>query len=684
MKRILFLVCLLAIVVLAACQQTSTALPTSQSLPSATAQPTTTPTIAFTPTNSVTPESSATPTATPEPQLALVGTKIPAGTMAIDAENAKDMRGLAVWGEGNTQQMIYSQDGQHLFQITSLEYRTFDAKTLSLLNAIPLPEGTSLAKVSPDGKWLATYEDTAKRLYFNRIEDDILTSQSDYSVSISTMSFSFDGRFFVGGNWKGFYVFDLTGEPEFFKKTPLTYEDKWGTEKDIEIASDGQTVAIGFYGGIQVWDVAEPRLLFALEDKALSNPVFSPDGQHLAVNNRDYRSTNIYSIIDGTILGFIKGGWLTHISFSSDSQRIAVGTGTEITVRDFQTFQALRDWAAHDSIITDIALSPDGEQIISRDNDGNISLWDVSQPESSEATQNTTPLANYTGSAFGEITQIHYSNETDQLAVLHGLIGEYQVKILNGENGIIEQSIIADYNGWNGMAFLPDGKTMVLLASYDDTGESKLIKFINVLDGTIEFEQKVTSDPFILVPSDNGKYFAVAESDYSTDVHKIEVFSTTDRTLINTFPVQAHYLAISSDGKFLASREINGDTILWDIESGEQLPILMDNSNTLAISPDGKTIATHSVWDIESGKRLLSINGNNGSLLTAVTYSTSGNLLLAGYEDGSILIVDTANWKKLVSLTGHRGKIVGLLSSEDEKRLYSASGDGTIRVWGLP
>jgi WD40 repeat protein len=48
-----------------------------------------------------------------------------------------------------------------------------------------------------------------------------------------------------------------------------------------------------------------------------------------------------------------------------------------------------------------------------------------------------------------------------------------------------------------------------------------------------------------------------------------------------------------------------------------------------------------------------------------------------------IWIWDTANWQVKEKLAGHTGEIVELAFTSQEKKLLSASSDGTVRVWSL-
>ncbi|NEP30976.1 MULTISPECIES: hypothetical protein [Moorena] len=108
---------------------------------------------------------------------------------------------------------------------------------------------------------------------------------------------------------------------------------------------------------------------------------------------------------------------------------------------------------------------------------------------------------------------------------------------------------------------------------------------------------------------------------------------------------QIYDIAISEDSNILVA-SVDKTVKLWDINSGEELAILESHSApilTIAISSDGKTIAsagsdkTIKVWDVESRQLLRTLSGHDG-WVWSVAISPDGNTLVSGGEDGTIRI----------------------------------------------
>ncbi|CAO3656823.1 unnamed protein product [Mucor hiemalis] len=61
----------------------------------------------------------------------------------------------------------------------------------------------------------------------------------------------------------------------------------------------------------------------------------------------------------------------------------------------------------------------------------------------------------------------------------------------------------------------------------------------------------------------------------------------------------------------------------------------------------------------------------------------SKHYLFSGSQSSQIHVWDLQTFTLVTILKGHRGSVLGLTLSEDEKYLLSTSGDGTVRVWNI-
>ena len=146
-------------------------------------------------------------------------------------------------------------------------------------------------------------------------------------------------------------------------------------------------------------------------------------------------------------------------------------------------------------------------------------------------------------------------------------------------------------------------------------------------------------------------------------------------------------IAISFDGKVLASGAADKTTRLWDTESGAILHTLEGHSNYVygvAFSSDG-TLATGSsdktirLWNSRSGALLKVLEGHTSGV-RAVAFALEARILASGSSDNTIRLWDVHSGQTLRVLHEHTEWVYAIAFSLDGM-LASASADCTVCIW---
>jgi len=153
-------------------------------------------------------------------------------------------------------------------------------------------------------------------------------------------------------------------------------------------------------------------------------------------------------------------------------------------------------------------------------------------------------------------------------------------------------------------------------------------------------------------------------------------------------------LAFSSDGKTLASAGFSEGTILWDAATGKEIRRLpryqvggricfAPDSDTLvsAYVPDqGKPGAKINLWKATTGEKTGELAGHNRQVL-CIAISSNGKLLASGSEDRTIGLWDLPSRRMKSTIRLPKDSVACLAFSPDGRVLAAGGPEGTIRRW---
>jgi WD40 repeat protein len=115
---------------------------------------------------------------------------------------------------------------------------------------------------------------------------------------------------------------------------------------------------------------------------------------------------------------------------------------------------------------------------------------------------------------------------------------------------------------------------------------------------------------------------------------------------------------------------------------------LLGNVASLALTPDGKCLATADfdgnihLWQVRQGKQLLTFQGHT-NWVTSVSFSPDGQTLVSGSYDTTVKLWDVRTGICLRTFTGHPMGVYSVAFSPDGQTLVSGSSDRTVKFWHL-
>ena len=653
-----------------------------------------TPTLTFTPT----------PTLVPTPVLPVsIGTSYPSPRLAISTQNANQIKELARWGTPPIYRWIYSPDGKSLIGSSPVGIYIYDAKTLAQTRLISSDFPVAVVGYSKDGSILAAGSDGNTVLLWNATNGSAPLSLVGQDNQVGNLAISPDGSLLASSDYQTghIWIWDTTTG-----KLIKTLNGRAGFSNGLLFSPDFSLLAQarGYSGGALVWDVASGSIVGTLTpDSVYVDAIaFSPDGKNVAVSYNN-GTVHVWNASPSTSIGLFGDTEkpIYGMAYSPDGKLIAYGTvdGT-VHILDTSTWKVLKTISVSSVNLFQLFFSPDGKTLATPYDKG-IEFWDPS-------TGSSVSSLDWAGSSLSKA-----SFSSDGKIVASGLLSSNTVELHDANSYGLLKSFdqYGDLDSYqyfehSNVSLSPDG-VMVAYGS-----EKGTIRVVNTKTGDVLQTLHGCGKIVYLVSfSPDGKLFACGGwNDGTIHIYKINGTNPWSQTtsITNSESWGFNQFVFSSDGQSLASLSTCGTLQVWDVSKGAVLYTLkrgncssFDPSNmeiAAAFSANGKLLASGSgngavrIWNLDSGTLLSTLTGHKSGIESSA-FSPDGTVLASGSgldesditpNDYTIRLWNTTDGTSLNVLKGHNGIVQSLAFSPDGNLLISGSGDGTIRIWGMP
>jgi eukaryotic-like serine/threonine-protein kinase len=386
-----------------------------------------------------------------------------------------------------------------------------------------------------------------------------------------------------------------------------------------------------------LWHISDcaKKTLHGHEDKVLC-VAFSHDGKLLASGGSDNK-IKVWDVASGhEIVSLINQDQVCSVTFNKDGTQIASGSGNgQIKLWALNKDKELATLKGHKDPVSFLRFCQDGKFLISGSENSTVKVWDLDNKQ--------------------EISESEKQKISGQL-----------IDVSKDEKKIV--SLYSDPN---------------IVISVWDAESGKLLNEIARKD---YFGPVDEGPPSAVHFSPDGKQLLICSASRSVLILNSETLKREHKIIYaHRFGIDA--VAFSPDGSLMVSGDWRGELKVWDTSTEMVKRIYLGHNEhitSVAFSPDGSLIASASwdktirLWDINQGGAERMPGGGTACL----SFNHDGTRLVCGGYGETLKIWSTNDWKVIKELHGLiTGTITSVLYSPHSNQFFSASRDGSLRVW---
>lgn len=495
--------------------------------------------------------------------------------------------------------------------------------------------------------------------------------------------------------------------------------------KAIAFSPDGKTLATAADDKkVRLWSVPAGALETTLAGptQPLAAVAISPDGKRIVATGSGKRS--ILSR-DETPIGYLwswdrPSGPARRIEIGNVHVRqvafvgpttVVLAAGRELVSLDLQAEDSTRPrklWTHSEDLLA-VAVSPDRRLVASGGADRTVDIVELATGKLVHRLPGLTDTfssvaASNDGKRFATATiDLHFTNrvgvsETSFAARYKkyfsddanvGRLQPSEVRIWSTVDGRLQSKLPLPPGQVTAIELIPHSDQLAVAGWVQGKGGMLSIWDLNGGKRVRDFPRQ-TAEVLSIAVSPDGRALASGDAAGNLDLWDVQSGAKT-RSNKHDHPIEA--VTFSGDGKLLATGDGNRTVHLFDASSGTIVRTLKSRSyiESLAFSPDATLLAAGTrdpgleLWDLRADKasRTLKASGDHFDAMPGfVAFSPDGHYVVCGGHGKDIAVFDAASGALYKELSGHAHPATAVAFLPDG-RLISGGEERTVKLWDL-
>jgi WD40 repeat protein len=307
-----------------------------------------------------------------------------------------------------------------------------------------------------------------------------------------------------------------------------------------------------------------------------------------------------------------------------------------------------------------------------------------------------------------QITSVAFTPDNLKLVVS----GHHELTVWDIASGKLEKRIYTRTRRAMAMLFLPDGKLAVAGGRPNEEGDVRIYDInggtpktengVAILDGVndkgVMLKQLLEADDEVtcLALSADGKKLASGGCDRIVNIWDISggYANAKLEQSIENHADWVYGVAFSPDGKLIFTCSRDKTAKVWDLAAKELVVTFPDHQaglNGVAVKSDGKMgisvgednqLREWNVFGEQAGKQVKGLGNHAKAILKLAAHPTKPVLVTAG-ADGVVKVWNSDTGAALKTLTGHTDWVYAVAISPDANLVASGTYNGEVKVWKI-